>query len=617
MNSKNKRALKENLAMIIRGYKIIFKLLPRYIAWNIAYHIIQIFNPYFSLYMSALVVNELAYSRDIKKLMLLAGITMLGLFLSSVVKRLIQGRANVHGYGLWQADSLFLLKTQNRMQYDHLENPDVNLLRSKIFAATNANGGGLLLLIWNIFSLIGAISEIILSLSLTVSMFKLATTVEYTGFFGFINSPASVLVVLTLIILNAWISITLTNTSSRKVREAWQELAQSNSRHNALRIWGNDVHIFNMKKIILREHAKYNLRPSYIFKAQKYQIKYGTINTIWNYIMTAALFIFVAAKAYIGVFGIGNFILYRGTVERFIRAVSKIGSIIGELINNNEPLSKVFEFLDLPDDMYHGTLSVEKRDDNDYEIEFCDVSFKYPRSDVWALRHVSMKFKIGDTLAIVGMNGSGKTTFIKLLCRLYDPTEGKILLNGIDITRYKYDEYMSIFSVVFQDYKLFSFSIAENVACSLNYDKEKVLSCINRAGLGDKIAELEKGIETSLHRDYENDGIDISGGEAQKLAIARALYKDAPFIILDEPTAALDPIAEAEIYGRFNDLVEDKTAIYISHRLSSCRFCKHILVFDNGSIVQHGSHDELISNESGKYYELWHAQAKYYMPAGK
>jgi ATP-binding cassette subfamily B protein len=172
---------------------------------------------------------------------------------------------------------------------------------------------------------------------------------------------------------------------------------------------------------------------------------------------------------------------------------------------------------------------------------------------------------------------------------------------------------MKIFSVVFQDYKRFSFSIAENVAGSLSYDREKVLNCLERAGLGQRVSTLERGIETPLYRNYENDGIDVSGGEAQKLAIARALYKDAPFIILDEPTAALDPLAEAEVYNQFNQIVENKTAIYISHRLSSCRFCENILVFDKGEIVQHGSHDALVADESGKYHELWHAQAQYYV----
>ena len=171
---------------------------------------------------------------------------------------------------------------------------------------------------------------------------------------------------------------------------------------------------------------------------------------------------------------------------------------------------------------------------------------------------------------------------------------------------------MKIFSVVFQDYKLFAFSIAENVAADLNYDREKVLSCLERVGLGKRIGELERSIETPLYRDYENDGIDVSGGEAQKIAIARALYKDAPFIILDEPTAALDPLAEAEIYSQFNEIVENKTAIYISHRLSSCRFCNNIVVFDHGTIVQQGGHEELVADKNGKYHELWHAQAQYY-----
>ena len=150
------------------------------------------------------------------------------------------------------------------------------------------------------------------------------------------------------------------------------------------------------------------------------------------------------------------------------------------------------------------------------------------------------------------------------------------------------------------------------MAADLNYDREKVLSCLERVGLGKRIGELERGIETPLYRDYENDGIDVSGGEAQKIAIARALYKDAPFIILDEPTAALDPLAEAEIYSQFNEIVENKTAIYISHRLSSCRFCNNIVVFDHGTIIQQGGHEELVADKNGKYHELWHAQAQYY-----
>ena len=303
-----------------------------------------------------------------------------------------------------------------------------------------------------------------------------------------------------------------------------------------------------------------------------------------------------------------------------MKAVCGIATDIGKLLHNNRYLVEFYDFIDLPNKMYQGSLAVEHRDDIDYEIEFRDVSFQYPRTDTWALRHVNIKFKIGDTLAIVGENGSGKTTFIKLLCRLYDPTEGKILLNGIDITRYRYHEYLELFSVVFQNYTLYGFPLGENVAANHQYDEARVRDCLIRTGLGAKLESLDhdsavkegNALHRAIGRAYDSEGIDFSGGELQKIALARALYKDAPFMILDEPTAALDPIAEAAVYENFNDLVKEKTAIFISHRLSSCRFCDEIAVFDHGCLVQRGTHDTLVNDESGKYSQLWHAQAKYY-----
>lgn len=210
------------------------------------------------------------------------------------------------------------------------------------------------------------------------------------------------------------------------------------------------------------------------------------------------------------------------------------------------------------------------------------------------------------------MNGSGKTTFIKLLVRLYDPSEGEILLNGVTIKQFDYDEYLNLLAVVFQDFSLFSFKLGQNVASVLTYDKEKALRALNAANFVQSLEKMPEDLDSYLYNDYEDGGMEISGGEAQKIAMARAIYKDAPFIILDEPTAALDPISESEIYSGFDKIVGSKTAIYISHRLSSCRFCDTILVFDHGEIVQTGSHDELVQNKAGKYYELWNAQAQYY-----
>ena len=240
------------------------------------------------------------------------------------------------------------------------------------------------------------------------------------------------------------------------------------------------------------------------------------------------------------------------------------------------------------------------------------MSFRYPGAETDALKHLSFRFKLGTKLAVVGRNGSGKSTMIKLLCRLYDPTEGEILLNGINIQKYDYDEYMSLFSVVFQDFQLFSFTLGENVASSRNYDRSKAHRCLKQAGFGQRLFQLPKGLDTYLNQDFDQSGVTMSGGEAQKIALARALYKDAPFMILDEPTAALDPMAEYEIYTRFNDMVGSKTAVYISHRLSSCRFCDEIAVFHEGKLVQYGTHSQLLADPNGQYYALWTAQAQYY-----
>ncbi|MDE6579077.1 MAG: ABC transporter ATP-binding protein/permease, partial [Ruminiclostridium sp.] len=235
-----------------------------------------------------------------------------------------------------------------------------------------------------------------------------------------------------------------------------------------------------------------------------------------------------------------------------------------------------------------------------------------PNTDVEVLKGVNVTLKQGEHLSVVGLNGAGKTTFVKLLCRLYDPTEGEILLDGVNIKEYDYNEYMNLFSPVFQDFKLFAFSIKENIVLDDDCSDEKLSGLIEQVGLGDKIASLEKGTETMLFKSFDENGIEPSGGEQQKMAIARALYKKAPVVILDEPTAALDPVAEYDIYRQFDSLVGGKTAIYISHRLSSCKFCDRIAVFSEGVIKEYGTHDELVLINNGIYAEMFKAQAKYY-----
>lgn len=621
MEKPEKRSLRDDCRLTLRAIRIWNEIMPYFWFWQVARSLFESIMPYFGLSMSALMVNELAGGCDVRKLFSYAAVTVAGTFLLSVLKKAAQSKCYLKDYKMSQQHEAFFFNAQNGMQYEHMENSDVVLMRGKIMTAWQTSGAGLLRVQWAIQAIPAYVLNIIFSAFLTVSMFTMAAEGEIPAGFAFLGSPVLTLVLIAMIAVNTVLSIKISVKSADEIGESLSELARFNVLYRVYgSVWGADVIIFGLNRIILDIHRKCLIRPKWIEKMEKVQIRYGILSILSNAVLDMAVFLFVAAKAFIGVFGIGSFLLYQGTIRRFVSAVSGLADELGRLRYNCRYLEEVYAFLDLPNDMYKGTLAVEKRDDNDYEIEFCDVSFRYPRTEHWALRHVSLKFKIGDKLAIVGENGSGKTTFIKLLCRLYDPTEGRILLNGIDITRYRYDEYIELFSVVFQDFTLFSFSLGENVAADCTYDSAKVRDCLIRAGLGEKLASMESGLQAerkdvlscAVGREYDKDGVDFSGGEMQKIALARALYKDAPFVILDEPTAALDPIAEAAVYENFNVLVKEKTAVFISHRLSSCRFCDCIAVFDRGQIVQQGPHEELVSDENGKYHELWNAQAQYY-----
>ncbi len=323
-------------------------------------------------------------------------------------------------------------------------------------------------------------------------------------------------------------------------------------------------------------------------------------------------YLIVVMIALAGTITVGNVVRFAGAFGHFLEAAAGVVHGVPTLAMAARQQLSTLALIHMENEMYRGKLPVEKRSDGVYRIEFRNVSFRYPGTERYALKNLSMELTVGEKLAIVGMNGSGKTTMIKLLCRLYDPQEGEILLNGVDIRKFKQEEYSRLFSVVFQDFTLYPFPLAQNIAVSCDYDSKAAEKCLRDADFGDRLASMERGLETYLYKDYDDEGIEISGGEAQKIAIARAIYKEAPFIVLDEPTAALDPLAEYEIYSNFDKIAGTKTAVYISHRLSSCRFCDKIAVFHEGRLSQLGSHEELVADKNGKYYELWHAQAQYY-----
>lgn len=327
-------------------------------------------------------------------------------------------------------------------------------------------------------------------------------------------------------------------------------------------------------------------------------------------IVAGYVYIYVVIMALAGTISTGDVLMYAGSIITLMAAIQTVLGNYNNIKYLNEYLKNYEEFIERPNMHYEGTLPVEKRDDNKFELAFKNVSFKYPGSEEYILKNVSLTLKIGEHLALVGLNGAGKTTLIKLLLRFYEPTEGEITLNGINISKYDYDEYMTIFSVVFQDFNLFDFPLDEVIASSMDVDKEKVSKVIDMVGIRE-LVETMPDKEHSLLGNENGTGIGLSGGEAQKVAIARALYKDAPFVILDEPTAALDPVAEAEVYENFDKLVGNKTSIYISHRMSSCKFCDRIVVLDKGKIAEEGNHKDLLAHD-GIYAKLYNTQAAYY-----
>ena len=604
-----------------RALKLFYKRYPQMILSRLISVVWNSLTPYVSIYLSALVIDELAGSRNVERLQLLVLITLASAAVIALGTALLKKWMEAQSAGMWFKVENILSEKMLDMDYVSLDETHTAELLSTIRQNTNGGGWGLYRVVVAYEELCSSILTILGGISLTVSLF-VSRVPDGAGALSALNNPLVVLAVITVMLAVTFIAPVLNNKSG----SYYAKHADSHNLGNRLFSFfgwlgyyselAPDVRIYRQDRICGRHN--HNKDDTFCSNGLFARLAWGPMGlfaaagSAVSVIFTGVVYAFVCLKALAGAFGLGSVTQYVASITKVSGGMSSFVSTLGDMRNNAPFLELTFEFLDIPNNMYQGSLTVEKRNDRKYEVEFRNVSFKYPGSENYALRNVNMKFEIGKRLAVVGMNGSGKTTFIKLLCRLYDPTEGEILLNGIDIRKYNYAEYMNIFSVVFQDFKLFSLTLGENVASGSNIDREKVIDCLNKAGFGGRLAEMPNGIDTYLYTDYEKDGVNVSGGEAQKIAIARALYKDSPFIILDEPTAALDPIAEAEIYGKFDEIAGDKTAIYISHRLSSCKFCDEIAVFHEGAVIQQGTHASLVADESGKYYELWHAQAQYY-----
>ena len=375
--------------------------------------------------------------------------------------------------------------------------------------------------------------------------------------------------------------------------------------------YAKDIRLFGMQKYLAKKQIDvYDEELRHWIKSRQYWI----YNTIFAHgISLLRQLIIIGWLVYSVVFNglsIGNFTLYTASAAAFSNAINEILQALSALRERSAHTDDYRSFMDIPSvDDKAQTIPIPPADK--YTFEFKNVSFKYRGQEKYALKNVNLTLHAGEKLAVVGLNGAGKSTFIKLLLRLYDVTEGCILMNGTDIRKFDRKEYYELFAPAFQDVMVFAFPVAENVSMKepFNTDKAEAEKMLRLAGLGDKLDKLEKGVDTELLKVLYDDGV---GGEKQKLALARALYKKSKIIVLDEPTAALDALAEFRLYQSFNELVGDRTAVYISHRLSSTRFCDRVAMFKDGEMVEIGTHDSLMEAD-GAYADMFRVQAQYYV----
>ena len=613
---KEKFSMREAWALNWRGLKDIYELIPGAVLSNCCWVILEALTPYVGIWLSAQIIGELAGARNPERLTRLVIITLTITIFLTLLTAAARHWKNAHSATSWHSILSLYGDKMITMDFSAADDPKTHDLLSQIQQNANWSGKGLHAVEYDNF--IKAIFQIGGGIALTVSLFSQKVP---EGSLTFLNHPLTAIALLGIMLVFIFVAPLCSTKSESYWSKGGEEVKLGNRLFSFFGFLGMDssrtldVRLYDQLAICRHNMSKTDSFGSKSFLAKMARGPMGGFAAAGAAISSGFVgvaYVFVCLKAWAGAFSVGAVTQYVGAITNFSAGVTLLVSTLGRIYNNVPFIRICYEFLDLPNEMYQGSLTTEKCSDNQYDIEFRDVSFKYPTSEVWALRHVSMKFKVGKRLAVVGQNGSGKTTFIKLLCRLYNPTEGEILLNDIDIRKYNYAEYLSFFSVVFQDFQLLSFGLGQNVAASKEYDRILAEQCLRQAGFGDRLDTMPKGLDSSLGRDFDPDGIEISGGEAQKIAIARTIYKKAGFIVLDEPTAALDPVAEQEVYERFNTITGNKTTIYISHRLSSCRFCDEIMVFDHGNVIQQGTHDQLLSDEAGKYAELWNAQAQYY-----
>ena len=561
------------------------------------YTILASIAPFIGIFLPKFLIDELLGQRRIEIILM----TLIGFFLlSSVVNYSIAWLRCAYSPRVTKIRTDYITMISDKimkMDFKNTEDPEVLNKIKSVMNAVMSNNTGVEGVYHTLLGLFG----------------RLTAFVGYISIVLFL-SPW----ILLFLIINVLISYALT-MSVKKYEYSQKEKAADEDRRTFYVFdtmydfaYGKDIRIYDLKNILIDKFKKFRgERIDISNDVQEKQLKVKIVDVILLVIREFVVYGYLIYNVLFRGMGIGDFTMYFSTINGFGDWMKGILDDLANIKAQNMYLDDMREFLEIKSENKEKTRDIPI--DSSYEIEFKNVSFKYPKTDKYIYKNLSLKIKKGQRLAIVGINGAGKTTFVKLLCRLYEPTSGEILINGVNIKDFSKEEYYKILSVVFQEVKTFAFTVAENVSLENleDVDREKVLHCIEKAGVGDKINSLEKGIDTSLLKILDGEGVELSGGENQKLALARALYKNGKIVILDEPTSALDAVAEYNIYKGFDELIGDKTAIYISHRLASTKFCDVIAFFENGEIVEYGTHEELLK-KNGKYSDMFNIQAQYY-----
>ncbi|MBP3964871.1 ABC transporter ATP-binding protein [Paenibacillus lignilyticus] len=581
-------------------YRFTWRHNKRYPLYLVLSILLKAVVPFPNIMFPKYIIDELIGGKSIEKLVLytalLIGSNLVISSLLSVCNHLLQF-INMRTNKL--LDFVIINKAM-AMDYEHIENASVLNMSEK---ATSSMKWGT----WGMYGVTSKTVEILAGIITLAGLGYVFSTVEWW----------IVALVLLFVASNMYFGAKLSEANHR----FWGKMSGYNRMFDYFRgilkdfKFGKDIRLYDASGLILsrqQESIQFNRKISGEWSSLN--VKYNMLFNFLNVLQQMVLYGYFAAKVFANAITIGSFTMYIAAASAL---KDSIENVFGETLRLREQakyLAEFVRFAELEDVKPRGQEALPA--ERDFVIEFRKVSFKYPGSSEMILKDFSITIPFGQKLSVVGMNGAGKTTFIKLLTRLYDPTEGQILLNGVDIRTIELAEYEKLFSVVFQDFAIFAFSMKENIQMTMGDQAEKLQEVIDKAGLTSVVETLDKGVDTAVYKYFDEDGVEFSGGETQKIALARSLYKDAPVVVLDEPTAALDPIAEYEIYNRFNEIISGKTAVYISHRLSSCRFCDVIAVFHQGRLIQYGSHDELMLEPEGKYAEMFNAQAQYYVDEG-